>query len=873
MASEYELALTQAQKQWEDLVDRINQARVLYYDRDRPTLSDAEYDRLFRQLEELEGRFPQLINPDSPTQTVGGSAQKTFSSVTHLERMASLDDVFDTEEVSSWYQRMAQATGEEKPQVSAEVKIDGLAVNLTYRNGKLVLGATRGDGSVGEDVSANIRTIANIPAQLTGTVVPEICEIRGEIYFPLSAFNKLNEQRSAQWEEYSSAKKAGNLAAWRAQRQKAGLPSKVEPPFVNPRNAAAGSLRQKDARVTAARPLALIAHGIGKVQWKATDLTAGFTPPASQLHWYHQLRRWGLPVSKYTRPLRGLDKIQEFITHIGRIRPEISHEIDGVVLKIDDLKTQGELGFTARAPRWAVAYKFPPQEVHTKLVDIRVGVGRTGRITPYGVMEKVLVDGSNVERATLHNPFEVRRKGVKIGDTVVLRKAGDVIPEIVCPVVDLRDGSEQDWQMPQRCPSCGSEIRPEKEGDKDLRCPNQRHCPEQIKERVIFLASRGALDIEGLGEQSAAALTMPEAERPQAALALTRGEAIAVAGSFIYFSEADPAASVPTEDAESLLPPPASPALPCESGLFDLDAEQLLQVKTWNRKQVTKSDRAKLKAQLIAAGKSDKEAADLSKKLLSSGEIWSYTPYFAGGNPQAPALAARGKLLLEELEKAKTQPLWRILVALSIRHLGPQASRTLAARFGSLRAIASASESELTSVDDIGSEIASSIKGWFAVDWHQEIVSAWEKAGVVMREEAAADSQKTLSGLNVVVSGRVEGYTRDEAKEALMRAGGKSASSVSKNTDLLVYGEKAGSKLKKARELGVACLPEQYFSQLLTQGMEATLAAVGLGVGTGNELAGEQGSEQTIATPPASSPKKIPPPTPQTSGSTADSLF
>lgn len=873
MASEYELALTQAQKQWEDLVGRINQARVLYYDRDRPTLSDAEYDRLFRQLEELEGRFPQLINPDSPTQTVGGSAQKTFSSVTHLERMASLDDVFDTEEVSSWYQRMAQATGEEKPQVSAEVKIDGLAVNLTYRNGKLVLGATRGDGSVGEDVSANIRTIANIPSQLTGTVVPEICEIRGEIYFPLSAFNKLNEQRSAQWEEYSSAKKAGNLAAWRAQRQKAGLPSKVEPPFVNPRNAAAGSLRQKDARVTAARPLALIAHGIGKVQWKATDLTAGFTPPASQLRWYHQLRRWGLPVSKYTRPLRGLDKIQEFITHIGRIRPEISHEIDGVVLKIDDLKTQGELGFTARAPRWAVAYKFPPQEVHTKLVDIRVGVGRTGRITPYGVMEKVLVDGSNVERATLHNPFEVRRKGVKIGDTVVLRKAGDVIPEIVCPVVDLRDGSEQDWQMPQRCPSCGSEIRPEKEGDKDLRCPNQRHCPEQIKERVIFLASRGALDIEGLGEQSAAALTMPEAERPQAALALTRGEAIAVAGSFIYFSEADPAASVPTEDAESLLPPPASPALPCESGLFDLHTEQLLQVKTWNRKQVTKSDRAKLKAQLIAAGKSDKEAADLSKKLLSSGEIWSYTPYFAGGNPQAPALAARGKLLLEELEKAKTQPLWRILVALSIRHLGPQASRTLAARFGSLRAIASASESELTSVDDIGAEIASSIKGWFAVDWHQEIVSAWEKAGVVMREEAAADSQKTLSGLNVVVSGRVEGYTRDEAKEALMRAGGKSASSVSKNTDLLVYGEKAGSKLKKARELGVACLPEQYFSQLLAQGMEATLAAVGLGVGTGNELAGEQGSEQTIATPPASSPKKIPPPTPQTSGSTADSLF
>lgn len=869
MASEYEQALTQAQKQWEELVDQINQARVLYYDRDRPTLSDAEYDQLFRQLEELEGRFPQLINPDSPTQTVGGSAQKTFSSVTHLERMASLDDVFDTDEVSSWYQRMAQATGEEKPQVSAEVKIDGLAVNLTYRNGKLALGATRGDGSVGEDVSANIRTIANIPSQLSGTIVPEICEIRGEIYFPLSAFNTLNEQRSAQWEEYTSAKKAGNLAAWRAQRQRAGLPSKVEPPFVNPRNAAAGSLRQKDARVTATRPLAMIAHGIGKVQWKAADLAAGFTPPASQLQWYHQLREWGLPVSEYTRPLRGLDKIQEFITHIGKIRPEISHEIDGVVLKIDDLKTQEELGFTARAPRWAVAYKFPPQEVHTKLVDIRVGVGRTGRITPYGVMEKVLVDGSNVERATLHNPFEVRRKGVKIGDTVVLRKAGDVIPEIVCPVVDLRDGSEQDWQMPQHCPSCGSEIRPEKEGDKDLRCPNQRHCPEQIKERVIFLASRGALDIEGLGEQAAAALTMPEADRHQVALALTRGEAVAAAGSFIYFSEADPAANVAAEDAQSLLPPPAPAVLPSESGLFDLDTGQLLQVKTWNRKQITKSDRAKLKSQLIAGGKNDKEAADLSKKLLSSGEIWSYTPYFAGGNPQAPALTARGKLLLAELEKAKTQPLWRILVALSIRHLGPQASRALAARFGSLQAIASASESELTSVDDIGAEIASSIKGWFAVDWHQEIVSAWEKAGVVMREEASADSEQTLTGLNIVVSGRVEGYTRDEAKEALMRAGGKSASSVSKNTNLLVYGEKAGSKLKKARELGVACLPEQYFSQLLAQGMEATLAAVGLGGGTGTV----QRSGQTIATPPASSPKKMSSSTPPESGSASNSLF
>ncbi|WP_122820292.1 NAD-dependent DNA ligase LigA [Varibaculum vaginae] len=823
MASEYEQALVQAQNQWEKLVSQINQARVLYYDRDRPTLSDAEYDQLFRQLEQLEGRFPQLVNPDSPTQTVGGSAQKTFSSVTHLERMASLDDVFDTEEVSAWYQRMAQATGEENPQVSAEVKIDGLAVNLTYRGGNLVLGATRGDGSVGEDVTANILTIANIPHKLRGKIVPELCEIRGEIYFPLADFNRLNEQRSAQWEEYSEAKKMGELSVWRMRRQGAGLPSKVEPPFVNPRNAAAGSLRQKDARVTAARPLALIAHGIGKVQWEETDLAAGFTPPTTQTQWYQQLQQWGLPVSEYTRPLRGLGKIQEFITHIGKIRPEISHEIDGVVLKIDDLKTQEELGFTARAPRWAVAYKFSPQEVHTKLLDIRVGVGRTGRITPYGVMEKVLVDGSNVERATLHNPFEVRRKGVKIGDTVVLRKAGDVIPEIVCPVVDLRDGSEQDWEMPKHCPSCGSEIRPEKEGDKDLRCPNQRHCPAQIKERLIFLASRGALDIEGLGEQSAAALTMPEVERDRVALALTRGAAALVAGRFIYCSQADPTASTPSKEAKSLLPSPAAPALPLEDRVFDLNVEQLLNVKTWNLKQVTKADWEMLKIQLASSGKHEKESVALSRQLLGSGEIWAYTAYFGTGDPRVATLGARGQLLLEELEKAKTQPLWRILVALSIRHLGPQASRALAARFGSLQAIAAASEDELTSVADIGGEIASSIKSWFAIDWHQEIVAAWEKAGVVMREEGADSVAQTLSGLNVVVSGKVAGYTREEAKEAVMRAGGKSASSVSKKTDLLVYGEKAGSKLKKARELGVSCLPGQYFAQLIAQGLEKTL--------------------------------------------------
>lgn len=861
MASEYEHELLKAQKQWQDLVKQINQARVEYYDRDRPTLSDARYDELFCQLGDLEGRFPQLVNPDSPTQTVGGSVQKTFSSVTHLERMASLDDVFDTEEVSKWYQRMSQATGKENPQVSAEVKIDGLAVNLTYRNGKLALGATRGDGTVGEDVTANILTISNIPRVLAGAVVPQICEIRGEIYFPLAAFKQLNEQRSREWEEYNQAKREGNLVAWRAQRQKAGLSTKVEPPFVNPRNAAAGSLRQKDSQITATRPLALIAHGIGKVSWKQSDLEAGFNPPDTQMQWYRQLRQWGLPVSNYTKSLSGLANIQRYISGIGKQRPDISHEIDGVVLKIDDLKTQDELGFTARAPRWAVAYKFPPQEVHTKLLDIRVGVGRTGRITPYGVMEKVLVDGSNVERATLHNPYEVRRKGVKIGDTVVLRKAGDVIPEIVCPVVDLRDGSEREWQMPNTCPSCGSEIRPEKDGDKDLRCPNQRHCPEQIKERVIFLASRGALDIEGLGEQSAAALTMPEAARPQVISALSKGNAVMVADRFVYIPAGEKIFEADSAQVESLLPLPQEAALPLESRLFDLDSDQLLTVKTWNQKLVTKADRLKLKSQLLAEGKNEEEVQTLVRQLLGSGEIWTYTPYFANSRGEELSLGARGKVLLAELEKAKTQPLWRVLVALSIRHLGPQAARTLAARFNSIAAIGNASESDLTVVDDIGQEIASSIKRWFSIDWHLEIVSAWEKAGVMMRQEESLDSPQTLQGLNVVVSGRVEGYTRDEAKEALMKAGAKSASSVSKNTDLLIYGEKAGSKLKKAGELGVPCLPQQYFTQLIKDGLPATL----------QKLSGEGGPKEITA--PSTSTEADSPASGIDSPDVTDSLF
>jgi DNA ligase (NAD+) len=454
-----------------ELSTQITDHRARYYLRDAPVISDADFDALMRELTELEEQHPELRTPDSPTQQVGGAPSATFSPVTHLVPLMSLDNVFSVGELDKWLARAESLAGEDVAASGflCELKIDGLALDLVYRDGRLVSAATRGDGTVGEDVTANVRTIEAIPVQLTGEDVPAVLEVRGEVFMRLEDFATLN---------------AGLVAAGKA-------------PFANPRNSAAGSLRQKDPKVTAQRRLHFLVHGIGEFTGPALD---------RQSHGYELLRGWGLPTSEYYRICRSTADVKAYIANYGENRHAVEHDIDGVVIKVDDRGLQAKLGNTSRAPRWAIAYKYPPEEVTTKLIDIRVNVGRTGRVTPYAVMTPVLVAGSTVEMATLHNASEVKRKGVLIGDTVVLRKAGDVIPEILGPVADLRDGSEREFVMPTHCPACGSELRPEKEGDADIRCPNQRSCPSQLRERLFHLASRQALDIEVLGWQSADAL-------------------------------------------------------------------------------------------------------------------------------------------------------------------------------------------------------------------------------------------------------------------------------------------------------------------------------------------------------------------------------
>ena len=703
---------------YNDLVERINEARAAYYDRDSPTLADADYDRMYREVEEIEERYPQLRGADSPTMSVGGSVDSGFAEVRHLAQMMSLDDVFSLEELAGWETRMAEATGIDDLEMTTEVKVDGLSINLLYENGRLVRAATRGDGYVGEDVTANARTIASIPQTLTGTV-PTRIEVRGEVYFPVADFAAFNEARV----------EAG------------------EKTFVNARNAAAGSLRQKDPAETAKRPLAMVAHGIGFVE--AGD---EFTEPTTQMGWYKQLREWGLPVSPYTRLLTGRKAIEERIAEIGADRHGLVHEIDGVVVKINDLDLQRSLGSTSRTPRWAAAYKFPPEEVHTRLLDIRVQVGRTGRVTPYGVMEPVFVSGSTVERATLHNQDVVKAKGVLIGDTVVLRKAGDVIPEIVAPVVALRDGTEREFVMPSECPSCGSPLAPGKEGDVDLRCTNPRSCPAQLTERVYYAASRGAFDIEALGFEAAKALTSPAT--------------------------------------------PDTPPLTTEAHLFDLTPEDLREVTIEREKKVKG----------VGTGKMER------------------VPYFYTKPTKArpePKPTKNTLNLFAELEKAKQQPLWRVLVALSIRHVGPTAARALATEFGSMQAIREADRERLAAVDGVGTTIADSIIEWFAEDWHAEVVDSWAAAGVRMEDTRDESVERTLEGLTVVVTGTLNGYTRDGAKEAIISRGGKASGSVSKKTHFVVAGANAGSKLDKAEALGLRVLDEEGFTALLEGGPEA----------------------------------------------------
>jgi DNA ligase (NAD+) len=696
-----------AVKRVAELVDELNRHRRAYYEGNTTLISDAEYDALHLELESLEREYPELITGDSPTQTVGGSANQAFAPVEHLERMMSLDNVFSFDEFRAWAERAGEGP------FLCELKIDGLAVNLRYLDGELVSAATRGDGVVGEDVTANVLTIKSIPKKLKGTGHPKQVEVRGEIFFGVADFAKLNE----------------------------GLVAEGKAPFANPRNSASGSLRQKDPKVTASRPLQMLVHGIGA--WSDA-------PVKNQSDLYHLLAGWGLPTTDKFRVVNGIDEVLKYIDEYEKNRHKLEHEIDGVVVKIDDLAKQRDLGFTSRAPRWAIAYKYAPEQVNTKLVDIRVSVGRTGRATPYAVVEPVKVAGSVVEFATLHNQDVVKAKGVLIGDTVVIRKAGDVIPEILGPVVELRDGSERAFVMPTKCPDCNSQLAPSSEGDVDLRCQNSKDCPAQLRERVAYLGSRGVLDIEALGYVAACALTQP------------------LSGQ--------------------------KPPLKSEADLFDLTLEDLLPI----RAAVLDADTGLPK--LDADGKP--KIVDFFKKK--------------DGTPAEVAIK-----LLKNLEEAKTKPLWRILVALSIRHVGPVAARSLTTYFGSLDRIFAASEEELSQVDGVGQTLAQSIKEWIAVDWHKEVVDRWRKSGVLLEVPghagpgAAVDAGGVFAGMSIVATGSLKSFTREEIEEAIISNGGKAASSVSKKTSFVVAGENAGSKLAKAEELGVEVIDEEEFQRRL----------------------------------------------------------
>ncbi|MHA7134686.1 NAD-dependent DNA ligase LigA [Oerskovia turbata] len=766
----------EAQRRWAELVAQIEADQRAYYEADAPVSSDAAYDARMRELEALEAAHPALQTPESPTQRVGGRAATGFATVEHLERMLSLDNAFSEEDLAAWAARVHRDLGvspEAPVEYLCEVKIDGLAIALLYERGRLVRAATRGDGRTGEDVTANVRTIASIPQQLAGDPAthPDVIEVRGEVFLGVEDFAALNE----------------------------ALVAAGQAPYANPRNTAAGSLRQKDPTVTASRNLRMYAHGVGALQWSAGE----HAELARQSDAYALFEQWGVPVSPHNRVVDGLAGVQDMIAHYGEHRHDIEHELDGIVVKVDELALQRRLGATSRAPRWAIAYKYPPEEVNTRLTAIQVGVGRTGRATPYAVMEPVLVAGSTVRQATLHNQDVVKAKGVLVGDVVVLRKAGDVIPEILGPVVALREDGvpRTEFVMPDKCPACGEPLRPLKEGDVDLRCTNPRSCPAQVQGRVEHIGSRGGLDIDALGEVTAAALTRPLE--------------------------------------------PAEPPLPTEAGLFSLTVEQLAPIRV-----VVRDPETGLPRPFDGVGESGEvEMSDgsvvLAKVVRPFQKVVArtYPPGFEDATPAERRAAGVRKdfpvygpsttaqTLVDELERAKTKDLWRILVSLNIRHVGPVAARALADWFGSLDAIQDAIRTSgrdaLAAVEGVGPVIADEVISWLEVDWHQDIVRQWQEDGVQFRilghpgPGKVEESSGPLTGLTVVVTGGLEGFSRDGAKEAILAAGGKSSGSVSKKTDYVVVGENAGSKETKARDLGLRILDEAGFVALLAGGPAA----------------------------------------------------
>ena len=760
-----DLTLEQARDEVRTLSEQILGARDAYYGRDAELVDDATYDAWMHRLEAIERLYPELQGQDSPTLTVGAAQGTQFAPVEHAERMLSLDNVFSLDELREWCAK-AQAGAGRAVRWLTELKIDGLAISLRYENGVLTSAATRGDGRVGEDVTFNAVRVTGIPQRLAGTGHPPIVEVRGEVFIPVAAFAALNALQADMRDRAVEETRARSRAF---DEDKARISAERRfPAFANPRNAASGGLRQQldkkdglelEAGQARLDSLRLFVHGIGA--WERP-------PVDSQSEIYALLKEWGLPTSPYYQTTDTIDGVTAFVEHYGEHRHDVEHEIDGIVVKVDELALHDELGATSRAPRWAIAYKYPPEQVNTKLLDIVVSVGRTGRATPFAVMAPARVAGSVVRQATLHNQDVVRAKGVLIGDTVVLRKAGDVIPEVLGPVVELRDGTEREFVMPTECPECGWTLAPAKEGDIDLRCPNTRACPAQVRGRVEHIGSRGALDIEALGEVTAAALTQPST--------------------------------------------PAIPPLETEAGLFDLTIEQLVPIEVIVRDSETGEPRVDEKTgKRVRRAPFRRNPSPAEKKQG-----------LTGPQPSAQAIT-----LLEELQKAKTKDLWRFLVALNIRHVGPVAARALAQWFGSVDEIRRASREDLAAVEGVGGIIADALIDWFEVDWHQEIVERWMAAGAQLATPghpgpgAAVVEGGVLEGITVVATGSLEGYTREGAQEAIIAAGGKSASSVSKKTDFVAAGPGAGSKLGKAEELGVRIIDAAQFRLLVTEGPSA----------------------------------------------------
>ncbi|WP_307858306.1 NAD-dependent DNA ligase LigA [Cellulomonas fulva] len=755
----------EARHRWDLLAEQVRADQFAYYVRDAPTASDAEYDERLRELQALEDAHPGLRTPDSPTQRVGGTFSTDFQAVDHVERMLSLDNAFSDEDVQAWAERVQRDLEQPgPPHYLCELKIDGLAIALRYEGGRLTRAVTRGDGRTGEDVTLNVRTISTIPDRLGGDPAshPELIEIRGEVFLPVEAFTELN---------------AAQVAAGRA-------------PFANPRNAAAGSLRQKDPRVTASRPLRMYAHGVGALRWGETGAQADVT---RQSQVYDLLAGWGVPVSSHTRVVTGLDGVREMIAHYGEHRHDVEHEIDGIVVKVDEIALQRRLGATSRAPRWAIAYKYPPEEVNTRLLAIEVGIGRTGRATPFAVMEPVFVSGSTVRQATLHNQDVVKVKGVRVGDMVVLRKAGDVIPEVVGPAPQAPDDDvpRVEWHMPADCPECGTPLRPMREGDVDLRCPNAESCPAQVRGRVEHIGSRGAFDIEALGEVTAAALTQPAV--PETPPLRTEADLFDLVGY---------AADAPDDERERVRAASLTRLAEIEVVVRDPETGLPREDEDGNVRR-----RTPFRRRLTWTRAQQAQAASEGRALRD----WE------------PSEAAR--TLLDQLDLAKEKELWRVIVALSIRNVGPTAARALAQEFRSMAALRAVVEGDpqaaaerLAGVEGVGPTIAGSLVDWFATPWHAQVVDRWQAAGVRMADSSDADVPRTLEGLTVVVTGSLERFSRDEAKEAILVRGGKAAGSVSKKTDYVVVGENAGSKEAKARELGLTILDEAGFERLLAHG-------------------------------------------------------